>query len=238
MTRSALPRVLPWALLLVPVLCGAPAAARDPAATAAARCGGTLLQLQVEQSGTAVFDRFRFELGLEAEAASKAEAMALLNSRLATLRMALRPLVSGELTIPAPSTYRSGGGTAAAPVREHASTSVTGVVSKASYDPLIQTAGRLPGVNLRGFTALAGGGREADLQASLLRQALAEGRRQAELTAQALGLQRLQLLRIDQRGSGGPRPMPYARMAAASFNPDEAQAPERSLNLALDYCLS
>lgn len=103
MTRSALPRVLPWALLLVPVLCGAPAAARDPAATAAARCGGTLLQLQVEQSDTAVFDRFRFELGLEAEAASKAEAMALLNSRLATLRMALRPLVSGELTIPAPA---------------------------------------------------------------------------------------------------------------------------------------
>jgi len=204
------------------------------------RCGGTLLQLQVEQSGTAAFDRFRFDLGLEAEAPSKAEAMALLNSRLATLRAALRPLVSGDLTIPAPSTYRSGGGTGpgATPVREHASTSVSGVVRKAQYDALIQTAGRLPGVNLRGFTAQAAGGSEAELQASLLRQALAEGRRQADLTASALGLRRVQLLRIDQRGGGGPRPMPYARMAADSFNPNEAPAPERSVSLALDYCLN
>lgn len=205
-----------------------------------ARCDGTLLQLQVEQSGTAAFDRFRFELGLEAEAPSKAEAMALLNSRLAKLRTALRPLVSGDLTIPAPSTYRSGGGTGPGvmPVREHASTSVSGVVSKATYDALIQTAGRLPGVTLRGYTAQAAGGSERDLQASLLRQALAEGRRQADLTAQTLGLRRVQLLRIDQRSGGAPRPMPYARMVAASFNPDEAPPPERSLSLALDYCLS
>lgn len=203
------------------------------------RCGGTLLQLQVEQSGRAAFDRFRFDLGLEAEAPGKAEAMALLNDRLATLRLALQPLVSGELTIPAPSTYRSGGtGPGTTPVREHASTSVSGVVRKAQYDALIQTAGRLPGVNLRGFTAQAAGGSEAELQASLLRQALAEGRRQADLTAAALGLRRVQLLRIDQRGGGGPRPMPYARMAAASFNPDEAPAPERSVSLALDYCLN
>ena len=204
------------------------------------RCGGTLLQLQVEQSGSTAFDRFRFDLGLEAEAPSKAEAMALLNSRLANLRTALRPLVSGELTIPAPTTYRSGGGTGpgATPVREHASTSVGGVVPKSSYDALIQLAGRLPGVNLRGFTAQATAGSDSDLQASLLRQALADGRRQADLTAQALGLRRVQLLRIDQRGGGAPRPIPYARMAAASFNPDEAPAPERSLSLALDYCLS
>ncbi|NBW62955.1 MAG: DUF541 domain-containing protein [Synechococcaceae bacterium WB4_1_0192] len=204
------------------------------------RCGGTLLQLQVEQSGSAAFDRFRFDLGLEAEAPSKAGAMALLNSRLTQLRTALQPLVSGDLTIPAPTTYRSGGGTGlgATPVREHASTSVGGVVRKANYDALIQLAGRLPGVSLRGFTAQAAGRSASDLQASLLRQALAEGRRQADLTAQALGLQRVQLLRIDQRSGGTPRPMPYARMAAASFNPEEAPAPERSLSLALDYCLS
>ncbi|MFZ9463201.1 MAG: SIMPL domain-containing protein, partial [Vulcanococcus sp.] len=152
----------------------------------------------------------------------------------------LQPLVSGDLTIPAPTTYRSGGGTGlgATPVREHASTSVGGVVRKANYDALIQLAGRLPGVSLRGFTAQAAGRSASDLQASLLRQALAEGRRQADLTAQALGLQRVQLLRIDQRSGGTPRPMPYARMAAASFNPEEAPAPERSLSLALDYCLS
>ena len=75
------------------------------------RCSGTLLQLQVDQRGTAAFDRFRFDLGLEAEGTSKGEAMDLLNQRLAVVREALRPLVRGDLTIPAPSTYRSGGGT-------------------------------------------------------------------------------------------------------------------------------
>ena len=115
---------------------------------------------------------------------------------------------------------------------------MSGQVSKANYDALIQTAGRLAGVSLRGFTAQAAGGSEADLQTALLRQALASGRRQADTTAQALGLSRVRLLRIDQRGGGGPRPMPYARMAAASFNPDEAPPPERFVSLSLDYCLS
>jgi hypothetical protein len=166
--------------------------------------------------------------------------MDLLNQRLAGLRAALRPLVRGELTIPAPSTYRSGGGTGpgATPIREHASTSVSGVVTKASYDALIQTAGRLPGVNLRGFSAEAASGSETDLQTALLRKALAEGRRQAEVTATALGLGRVKLLRIDQRGGGPIRPMPYAMAAARSFDPNEAPAPERSVSLALDYCLS
>jgi hypothetical protein len=114
-------------------------------------CGGTLLQLQVEQRGTASFDRFRFDLGLQAEGASQNEAMDRLNQRLAALRLAITPLVRGDLTIPAPSTYRTGGGTGpgATPIVEHAGTSVTGVVSKASYDTLIQTAARLPGARSR-----------------------------------------------------------------------------------------
>jgi hypothetical protein len=205
----------------------------------AGRCAGTLLQLQVEERGSAAFDRFRFDLGLEAEAASKDEAMGMLDQRLASLRAALRPLVRDELTIPAPSTYRSGGGTGpgATPWREHASTSVAGVVGKASYDALIQTAARLPGVTLRGFRAEAVAGREIELQTVLLRRALAEGRRQAEVTAAALGLSKLRLLRIDQRGGSTIRPMPYAMAAVRTFTPDEAPAPERSLSLALDYCL-
>lgn len=205
-------------------------------AAPAPACSGTLLQLAVQQQGSAAFDRFRFDLGLEAEAASKTAAMQQLNERLAAVRRVVAPLTSGELTIPAPSTYRTGGGSSG-PVRERASTSVSGVVSKANYDALIQAAGRLPGVNLRGFTAQAAGGSEAQLQTRLLRQALAEGKRQAQATADALGLRRVQLLRIDQRGGGPIRPMPYAMAAARSFNPDEAPAPERSVSLALDYCL-
>ena len=200
-------------------------------------CSGTLLELQVQQQGTAAFDRFRFELGLEAEAASKAEALEQLNRRLAALRRVVAPLASGELTIPAPSSYRSGGGSSG-PVRERISTSVSGQVSKTNYDALIQVAGRLPGVNLQGFTAQAAGASEAQLQSRLLREALAEGKRQAQATADALGLRRVQLLRIDQRSGGGIRPVPYGMAAARSFNPDEARPPERSVSLALDYCLS
>lgn len=240
MVLTACDRPAGVALAVALVLLPAAALAQEAPPIGLDRCGGTLLQLQVEERGQAAFDRFRFDLGLEAVAPSKAEAMAQLNGRLAALRAALRPLVSGELTIPAPSTYRSGGGSGAgaSPIREHASTSVSGQVSKARYDALIQTAGRLEGVSLRGMTAQAAGGSEADLQTTLLRRALSSGRRQAEGTAQALGLGRVRLLRIDQRGGGGPRPMPYARMAADSFNPDEAPPPERFVSLALDYCLS
>jgi hypothetical protein len=196
-----------------------------------------VLQLQVQQQGSAASDRFSFSLGLEAEAPTKTAALDQLNARLAAVRRAVTPLASGKLTIPAPSTYRSGGGSSG-PVREQASTSVSGVVSKANYDALIQAAGRLPGVSLRGFTAEAAGGSEAQLRAKLLRAALADGQRQAQTIADALGLRRVQLLRIDQRGGAPIRPMPYAMAARSSFNPDEARPPESTVSLALDYCLA
>ena len=201
------------------------------------RCGGTLYQLQVSQSGATDFDRFRFNLGLSAEATSKADAMKQLNARLERLRSALTPLVSGRMTIPAPRTYSIGGGSAG-PRRQRATTNVSGEVSKANYDALIQAAGKLPGVNLNGFTSLAASGSAESLQAQLMRQALADGKRQAQATADALGLRRVQLLRIDQRGGYAPRPMAYNRALSASFNPDEAPAPRNSVSLALDYCLS
>lgn len=201
------------------------------------QCNGTVLQLQVQQQGSAASDRFSFNLGLEAEAPTKTAALDQLNARLAAVRRAVTPLASGKLTIPAPSTYRSGGGSSG-PVREQASTSVSGVVSKANYDALIQAAGRLPGVSLRGFTAEAAGGSEAQLRAKLLRAALADGQRQAQTIADALGLRRVQLLRIDQRGGAPIRPMPYAMAARSSFNPDEARPPESTVSLALDYCLA
>ena len=223
------------ALSLLPLCIGPALALVAPGASRAqpSPCNGTLLQLQVQQQGTASVDRFRFNLGLEAEAPTKAAALDQLNARLAAARKAVTPLALGKLTIPAPSTYRSAG-----LVREQASTSVSGEVSKANYNALIQAAGRLPGVTLRGFTAEAASGSAAQLQTRLLREALAEGQRQAQTTADALGLRRVQLLRIDQRGGGPIRPMPYAMAARKGFNPDEARQPEGSMILDLDYCLS
>jgi hypothetical protein len=208
----------------------------QPAQARPERCSGTLLQLQVQQNGTTDFDRFRFNVGVEADGPTGAEAITLLNARLESLRGALQPLVSGRLTVPAPNTYPIGGGPAG-PKRQRATTTVSGVVTKANYNAVIQAAARMPGMNLQGFSALPSSGSEAALQAKLMRQALAEGGRQAKVTADALGLKQVQLLRIDQRGGGGPRPMPYLA-AARSFNPDEAPAPSNSLSLALDYCLS
>ena len=213
-----------------------PVAWIQPAQAGMNRCDGTLLQLQVSQSGSTAFDRFRFNLGVEAEGATGAEAIKLINARLGSLREVLQPLVSGRLTVPAPSSYAIGGGNAG-PRRQRATTTVSGVVSKANYNAVIQAAGRLPGVNLQGFTSLSSSGSEEALQAKLMREALADGKRQAQATADALGLKRVQLLRIDQRGGGSPRPMPHLTMAR-SFNPDEAPAPSNSVNLALDYCLS
>jgi uncharacterized protein YggE len=227
------------AFSLLPLGMGPALALVAPAASRAQPlpCNGTLLQLQVQQQGSTSVDRFRFNLGLEAEAPTKAAALDQLNARLAAARRAVTPLALGKLTIPAPSTYRSGGGSAG-PVREQASTSVSGEVSKANYNALIQAAGRLPGVTLRGFTAEAASGSAAQLQKRLLREALAEGQRQAQTTADALGLRRVQLLRIDQRGGGPIRPMPYAMAARNGFNPDEARQPEGSVSLDLDYCLT
>jgi uncharacterized protein YggE len=223
------------ALSLLPLGIGPALALAAPGASRAqpSPCSGTLLQLQVQQQGTASVDRFRFNLGLEAEAPTKAAALDQLNARLVAVRKAVTPLALGKLTIPAPSTYRSAG-----PVREQASTSVSGEVSKANYNALIQAAGRLPGVTLRGFTAEVASGSAAQLQTRLLREALAEGQRQAQTTADTLGLRRVQLLRIDQRGGGPIRPMPYAMAARNGFNPDEAREPESSVSLALDYCLT
>ena len=141
------------ALAAVPLSIGPALALVAPAQAQPVACSGTLLQLQVQQQGSASFDRFRFNLGLEAEAPTKGAALDQLNSRLAVMRKAVTPLASGKLTIPAPSTYRMGGGSSG-PVRERASTSVSGVVSKANYNALIQAAGRLPGVELRGFTEI------------------------------------------------------------------------------------
>ena len=174
---------------LVPAL--SPLALIQPAqAGGGDRCGGTVYQLQVSQSGTTAFDRFRFNLGLDAEAATKAEAMEQMSARLERLRTTLTPLVSGRMTIPAPRTYAIGGGSAG-PRRQRASTSVSGEVSKANYDALIKAAGRLPGVSLGGFTSLATSGSEETVQAQLMRQALAEGKRQAQATADALGLRQI-----------------------------------------------
>ncbi len=199
-------------------------------------CKGTLLQIQVQESGTIASDRFRFSLELQAEASSKSAALALLRQRLDRVRQGLKHLALGSLTIPAPRSFSSGGADSA-PRVEHASTSVRGEVSRGQYDALIQAAARVPGLRLQDMTALASMTGEIVLKDRLLKQALQKGSRQAKATAGVLGLSRIELLRINQR-SGGIRPVTYeARTSMPRFRPEEAAQPMQSLILDLDYCL-
>ena len=224
------------AKVAVPVLFGLSVVAPSPLRAAERVCNGTLLQIQVNERGTSLSDRFGFSLGLDAEKANKDASMTALKGRLAEVRQAIRPLALGRLTIPAPRSFSVGGGTSG-PRLERASTNITGEVSRDNYDALIQAAGRLPGVRLQGMTSLASSESSASLADRLLKQALETGQRRSEATARALGLRKVELLLIDQRGSTY-RPMAMAaRMGEASFRPGEAPKPSQSLTLKLDYCL-
>ena len=227
-----------WGLakVVVPVLFGLSVSTPSPLLAAERVCNGTLLQIKVNERGTSRSDRFRFSLGLDAENASKDAAMTALNARLAKARQVIQPLAMGQLTISAPRSYDVGGGTSG-PRLERARITITGEVSRENYDALIKAAGRLPGVRLQGMTSLASRDSSAALADQLLKQALETGRRRAEVTARALGLRKVELLLIDQRGSTH-RPMAMAaRMGHANFRPSEAPKPSQNLSLKLDYCL-
>ena len=66
-------------LLIAPLAVGVVAWSAAPLRAAERTCQGTLLQIKVHQTGTTRSERFRFSLALEADASTKAQAMALLN---------------------------------------------------------------------------------------------------------------------------------------------------------------
>ena len=211
--------------------------ASSPAHAGELRCDGTLLQLSVRESGEMRSDRFRFTFQVEAEAETPSAAMDQLNQRLATVRSRLRPLILGDLKIPAPRSYAIDGN-GGKPRLQRAYTSVSGEVGRSNYDSLIQAAGRLPGVELRGMTSRAEDGANKKLEDELMRRALNQGKRQAETTADALGINHVRLMRVDQRGSRTHYPsVSYSRTAAQKFDPGESPKPRQSITLNLDYCL-
>ena len=222
------------ALLLGPAVSLLPRAAK--AEIQGPVCRGTLLQLNLQESGESRTDRFRFNLRLEAEGSTTAAALEQLNQRQARLREELETLVDGRLVIPAPNTYAMPGSQPSRGYRS--STTITGTVGRSNYDPLIQRAGRLPGVRLQGMTSLPSAEGQVRLQHQLLERALQRGRRQAEQTAASLGLRGVALLRIDQRSQASVRHAALAVNAAPRFRPEEAPLPTASLSLALDYCLN
>ena len=108
-SRRTLGACAGWALL-APLGLGLQMLPVAPMMAAERVCNGTLLQIKVLERGTAVSDRFRFSLRLEAEASTKSAAMNLLNQRVDQARREIKPLAMGRLTIPAPRHDRIGGG--------------------------------------------------------------------------------------------------------------------------------
>ena len=201
-------------------------------------CRGTRFRLQVTESATTPVDRFRFSLGLEAEAETKSAAQTLLQERLARTRSAVAPLSLGQITVDAPRLYSVRGDRHGRPPLERAVTSISGVVDRSDYNALIQLAGRSDGVRLRGVTSLASEGAATSLASRLLDQALQQGRRRAETASRFLGLKHVALLSIEER-SEGFTPVPQSlRASGQPFRPDEAPQPKQTLRVDLMYCLS
>ena len=199
-------------------------------------CSGTVLQLSVQERGETRANRFRFTLRLEAEGSSAAAALDQLNRRLQQLRIDLRPLVQGDLEVPAPNTFPIS--RSQSPDRYRASTTIRGSVSRSDYDTLIQRAGRLPGVRFQGMTSLASAQGQTELEERLLKRALERGQSQAASMASALGLSQVKLLRVDQRSQPATRGLALAATAAPLFRPGEAPLPTVDPRLTLDYFLS
>ena len=209
----------------------APVKAQEPP------CSGTVLQLSISETGTTTIDRFRFNLVVNGEGDREATAMDQLNQRLSTLRQQLKPLVSGALTVPAPSTNRQG--SRSDTTRSYlSSVRVSGEMKRSTYNTLIQSVSRLPGVRLIGMQPISDQDDTETLTQRLMQAGLRRGQEEAESTARAIGAARVKLVRINRNNIGSiPRPMLKSGLADQQFRPDEVPDPEISVRMQLDYCL-
>ena len=209
----------------------APVKAQEPP------CSGTVLQLSISETGTTAIDRFRFNLVVNGEGDREASAMNQLNQRLSTLRQQLNSLVSGTLTVPAPSTNRQS--SRSDKTRSYlSSVRVSGEMKRSNYNTLIQSVSRLPGVRLMGMQPISDQDDTEKVTQRLMQAGLRRGKEEAESTARAIGAARVKLIRINRNNIGSiPRPMLKSVSAGQQFRSDEVPDPEISVRLQLDYCL-
>ena len=226
-----------WPLVaVVGVSCPASVlAATAPGAT----CAGTVLQLSIQEQGWSAVDRFRFSLGVSGEGASESAALQQLNQRLGELRGDLKPLLRGQLTVPAPRSHQRGGAKPNAERQFVANTTLSGEVGRDDYDVLIQLAGSRPGARLQGMTSLADAQEELNQEQVVVTRALQRGLQEAQWIGRSIGRSRVSLQYVDRRGAIR-RPL-QARLAdhkSMAFDPNEAPKPRVSVHLQLTYCMS
>ena len=228
LSRSEL-MALPLAVSLASLL--GPAALAAPAKTI---CPGTLLQLAVQEQAVSDIDRFHFSLGLSGEGATEAAALQQLNQRLKQLRRDLKPLIVGQLSVPAPRSHQQG---RSDDKRFVARTTLTGEVEPSHYDALIQLTGRRVGVQLQGMQPKPKDESAVNSEKQALKRALNRGLEQAEWIGQTIGRKTIRLQTIERRGAMRS-PLLRSAASAVAFAPNEAPKPQISLKLQLTYCLS
>jgi uncharacterized protein YggE len=200
------------------------------------RCDGALIDARGVAQLKRTTSRLAFSLGLEAEAPDADAALGVLQQRLVVVRQALKRLEVNDLRVGSPSSWSRAAEPGRPPVAQ-VSLQVRGELAPQRLQALVREVGRLPGVQLSPVTTQADPRGDAAARRSLLRDAFADARRQAEELAAVAGFSRVTPLEL--RLDGMEQPMPWRAMADASpqgFNPDELPLPINRVGMGVSFC--
>lgn len=229
--------------LMVPLLLPLLAMAAGPAGPARGqvqlRCDGTLLEARGAAERRRPARWLRFSLGLEAEGATADEALASLQSRLATVREGLRALGVEELRVSSPQTWQRPA-EGRRPGRVQAGLQVSGRLAPPRFQELVRGVGSLAGVRLAPVMAEGDPAEAETLRRDLLRAAYRDALAQAAEVAATIGRPLLSPLEVQLEGGGPPIALRTAAAPAADgvppFDPAELEPPLSRLSLLVRFC--
>lgn len=230
-------------IALAPLLSGlsAPRAqAAEPQVQLQLSCSGTVIAVQGSSTLKRAIARLRLNLGLEAEGANAASALALLQERLDPVRLALQSLEVSDLRVSAPSVW-SRYVPEGKPTVFEANTQVSGRLAPAQLQNLISQVGGLPGVRLAPVEAEPDKQADARVSRQLLQAAYGDALQRGQTLAATLGLRRLRPLQLQVDGGVRPEPMvalAMPRNAAAPLDPRELPEPSDTVSLSITFCAS
>jgi uncharacterized protein YggE len=202
------------------------------------RCDGTLLEARGSAEQERPIQRLRFSLTIEAERRESASALALLQERLAAVRVALQALEVTEFRATSPTSW-SRPAEAGRPPLSQASLQVSGRLAPARYQSLIRGVGALPGVRLAPVIAETDPALSSASRRALLAAAFRQATARAEDVAAALGRSRLQPLEVqvdDDRDPMVPRAMAAKADGAPPFDPGELPPPKDTASMVVRFC--
>lgn len=203
------------------------------------RCEGTLLEARGSAEQERPIKRLRFSLGLEAEQRTSDAALALVQARLAAVRVALQNLEVRDLRVTSPSTWQRPAERGQPPLSQ-ASLQVGGTLAPPRLQALIRQVGTLPGVRLAPVTPEAEPVLGSEARRALLTAAYQRALSEARELASAIGLSQLRPLELQVEGDSGV--VPLRAMAAKAdappppFDPAELPPPKATASMLVRFC--